>query len=451
MSKERLDNQMFSGSYLRKLIIPLIIEQTLSLTVGLIDTIMVAYAGESAMSGVSLVETIAILLIALFASLAAGGAIVAGQYLGAKRVEKARESATQLVYITFIISLVIMAVCLLLNKQILSLVFGRIEPEVMSSARAYFYVNALSYPFIALFNAAAALFRGMGDSRTPMLNALILNVLNIIGNVIFIYGMGWGAFGTGLSSLISRIVTALVMIIMLRKPVLDICVRSYKFWRFDGRMIKRILGIGIPSSLENSIFHLGKIVLTGLVATMGTASIAANGVAGSIAGIQVIPGFAIGFALTTVTALCIGAEETEQARFYFKKLLKIAFLTLIVFNLLILVLLKPLLGLYHLSEETYGLAFYLVIIHGICAMIIWPFSFVVPNTFRAAGDVKYPMVIAIISMIAFRVGFSYLFAFTTSLGVYSVWLAMPIDWTFRGICFMWRYLSGKWERGRIDQ
>ena len=446
-----MNNQLFSKSDLRKLIIPLIIEQTLALTVGMFDAIMVASAGESVMSGVSLVDTIAVLIINLFAALATGGAIAAGQYIGAKDKENVNRAAKQLVNITFLISIVITVLCLLLNRQMLSLFFGKIEADVISSARAYFYITTLSFPFIALFNAAAALFRGMGNSKIPMINALIMNIINLIGNAIFIYGAGWGAFGAGLSTTISRVIAAIVMMVMLRRSALDISVRSYRFWDFNPKIIKRILGIGIPNGFENCTFQIGRIILTGLVAALGTTSIAANGVANSLTGIEVIPGIAIGLALTTVAAPCVGANEYEQAKRYIKQMLKLAYACLIGFNIFMLVILRPLLGLYSLSPETFELAFKIMLIHGFGAMLVWPVSFVLPNAFRAASDVKYPMFISIFSMIVFRIGFSYLFAYAANLGVLSVWFAMTIDWTFRSICFAWRYFSGKWKKTNITQ
>ncbi|MDR0885383.1 MAG: MATE family efflux transporter [Clostridiales Family XIII bacterium] len=441
-----MDNRIFSREQLKKLIIPLIIEQVLALTVGMIDAIMVSSAGESAMSGVSLVDAIAVLIINLFAAFAAGGAIIAGIYIGAKDKKQANFAATQLVNIIFIISIIITIICLILNETLLRAVFGEVDREVMKSAVAFFYMTILSFPFIALFNAGAALFRSMGNSKVSMINALIMNVVNFIGNLIFIYGCHWGAFGSGLATLIARFIAAMAVMIMLRNATRIISVRSYKFWKLDFSMVKRILGIGLPNGLENCFFQLGKLILISYVATMGTSSIAANGVAQSLAGIQVIPAVAMGFAITTVVAQCVGAGDYPQAKFYIKRLLKMAYLCIFFLNILIIAVLIPILSVYHLSGETLSLAHTVLLIHGISAIFLWPMAFALPSAFRSAGDVKYPMVISIISMIIFRIGGAYLIGHFTNLGLIGVWIAMPIDWLFRTFCFIWRYKRGKWQK-----
>lgn len=436
---------IFSKSDLKKLIIPLMIEQALVLTVGMIDTVMVASAGEAAVSGVSLVETINVLLINLFAALSTGGAIVAGQYLGRKDKKNANHAAKQLVISTALISFVLMIFCLLLNRPLLSLVFGQTEQEVMSHARTYFYMTALSYPFIAVYNSAAALFRSMGSTKIAMVNSLIVNVLNIIGNAIFIYGFQLSVFGAALSTLISRSIGAFMMMYMLRNEKLSLYVRSFHRKDFDWSMIKRILRIGIPNGLENSMFQIGKIVVTSLVAGMGTVAIAAHAVGNSFAGIEVIPGFSMGLALTTVISRCVGANEYEQANKYIKYLMKWAFIFMILLNAVILIFLKPIVGIYNLSDQTAALAYIIMAIHGVGSMVIWPFSFTLPNAFRAAGDVKYAMVVSILSMWIFRIGGSYVLARYTDLGVLSIWVSMMFDWVIRSIFYIYRWLSGKWK------
>jgi putative MATE family efflux protein len=436
---------MFSEGYLRKLIIPLMIEQALRLTVGTLDIIMVASAGERAVSGVSLVDVINVLVIFLFTALAAGGAIVAGQYLGARDRGNSLHAAKQLVAVTFFVSVFIMAVCLLLNRQILSFFFGNVEEDVMESARIYFYLTALSYPFIAMFNSAGALFRGMGDSKTAMINALIMNGLNIGMNALFIYVMGLGVFGAALATLISRIAAASSMMWMLKNPNLEIFVRSYSLRDTDFLMIKRILRIGIPQCLESCIYQVGRIIMAGLVAVFGTASIAAHAVGTSLTGLEIIPGYALGLAITAVVAQCVGAREYGQAEYYTRYLVKKSYVWMAVLNLSILIIIKPILNLYGLSAETFSMSLQIMLVHGIASMVIWPVSFTLPSAFRAAGDVKYPMYVAIFSMFAFRVGFSFIFAYTLNLGVLSVWLAMVVDWVFRSICFVSRWHSGKWK------
>ncbi|MGI6153193.1 MAG: MATE family efflux transporter [Christensenellaceae bacterium] len=440
---------LFSRQSLKQLIIPLMIEQTLAFTVGLVDTFMVATIGEQAVSGVALVDTINVLLINLLAAMAGGGAIVMGQYLGIKEYGNAQHAAKQLVMAMGMFSIAIMAVCLLMNAQILSLVFGRVEAAVMGNAQTYFYITAASYPFIALFNACAALFRGMGDSKTAMLNALIMNIANIAGNAILIYGFNMGVLGAAVSTLVARIITAATMLHMLRNKKRVVCVRSYRLRDIDFRMIGRILRIGIPNGLESSMFQIGKVIVTSLVAMQSTAAIAAHAVSNSLALFEIIPGQAMGLAILAVVAQCVGAGEYGQAEYYTKKMMKQAYLYMIILNMGMFALMRPILGLYNLSDGAVALAMQIMTLHSFSAAAIWPISFTLPNALRAAGDVKYTMVISGVSMWVFRIVLSYLFVYSLGWGVMSVWVAMIIDWGVRSVFFVTRWRSGKWKKFNV--
>jgi putative MATE family efflux protein len=413
------------------------------------DTIMVSGAGEDVVAGVSLVNTINVLLNYLFVALATGGAIVAGQYLGRRDKENSCHAARHLLIASVLFSSLVMIICLVLNRPILSLLFGNIQPGVMANARSYFYITALACPFITLFNSGASLFRGMGNSKTPMINAVVMNVINIAGNAVFIYGLGWGAFGAGLATTLSRAVSAAVVLYMLRNPKRDISVKDYGFKNIDREMIKRILKIAVPNGLENSFFQAGKIILTGLVAAFGTAAIAANAVGQSIATVAVIPSFSVGLAATTVIAQCAGAGEYGEADYYIKRLLKWSYIFMAVLNVLILLTLNPIISVYRLSEETFRLAWQIAMVHGIAAVLLSPASFALPNAFRAAGDVRFPMWVSILSMLIFRIGSGYVFAYVFAFGALSVWLAMIVDWLVRGACFVWRWKSGGWKMKTI--
>lgn len=449
MKKVKVDvfeKGMFSKHDLRRIIIPLIIEQALMLSVGMFDTLMVSFAGESAVSGVSLIDTINTLLIYLLTALATGGAIVAGQYLGSKNSEKSKLAGKQLLIASLGFSLIFMVVCLLFNKSFLTLFFGKVEPDVMNNASIYFYVTAVSFPFIAIYSSAAALFRSMGNTKIAMINSFVMNVINILGNALFIYGLHLGAFGVALSTLVSRIVAAVTITIMLRNKTLPISVRSYDFWNIDFGVIRSILKISIPSSLENSVFQIGRIILTSLVAVFGTSAITANAVTGSLINVATIPGQALGLVITTVVAQCIGAKEFEQTVLYTKHLVKKAWVYMIALNTGTLLLLRPILNLYHMSETTFSLAFTIMILHIVGWVTVWVMSFSLPNAFRAAGDVKYPTIISIVSMAVFRIGSAYLLAYVFHMGVLSVFYAMLMDWTFRCICFSAHWKSGKWKQ-----
>lgn len=437
---------MFSRKDLMKLIIPLIIEQILAVTVGMADGMMVARVGEAAVSGVSLVDSINVLLIGLFGALATGGAVVSAQFIGQKDGKKACVAGEQLIASTLMLSLIIMALALLGRAAVLKLIFGQVDAQVMTNALTYLFWSALSYPFIAVYNACAALFRSMGNSRTSMVAALIMNAINIVGNAILIFGFDMGVAGAAIATLISRMFAAAMMFLLLMNKQRPIHIEALPSFRPDFVMIRRIMKIGIPNGLENSMFQIGKILVQGIVAGLGTPAITANAIASSVGGLGVLPGSAIGLSLITVVGQCVGAGDYKAVKSYTRKLMKITYMIMGVLNLIIIFLIPFILHLYGVSEETSGIASQLLIYHCILAALIWPTSFSLPNALRAANDVKFTMWTSMVSMWVWRIGFSYVLAVIFHMGVLGVWIAMTIDWLFRSICFLTRFHKEKYRR-----
>ena len=435
---------MFSKQALRRLIIPLIIEQFLSVMVGMADIMMVSAAGETAVSSVALVDLINVLIINVFSALATGGAVVCAQSIGAQELDRANRAANQLMYIVTAAALVIMGLVLLLHRWLLGLLFGQVEPAVMEGAVTYFVISAWSYPFIALYNGCAALLRAMGNSRASMYVSALMNVLNVLGNAVLVYGFHMGVAGVALPSLFSRAVAAAVMLSLLHSGRGLVRIHGLLRFRFEPPTMAKILRIGIPNGLENSFFQLGRVVLVSLISTFGTAQTAANAVANNIDNFGVIPGQALGLALITVVGQCVGAQEWEQVRFYTKKLVKFTYLCTWGLNAVLLLGLPLILSLYSLTPETHWYAAVLIWIHNGCAMLFWPLAFTMPNALRAAGDVRVPMAVSIVSMVTVRVGGSYLLGLHFGLGAIGVWIAMVGDWIVRVICFVLRARKKLW-------
>lgn len=442
IEKERL---LFDNKALRALILPLIIEQLLAVLVGMADSIMVASVGEAAVSGVSLVDNIMVLFINLFAALATGGAVIAGQYLGQKNEKQSCRAATQLVWFTTIMAVLIMALIYCGKWFILHVVFGQIDAEVMGHANTYLLIVTASVPFIALYNAGAAIFRIMGNSRVSMQVSMIMNVINVCGNAILIFGFHRGTEGVAIPTLVSRITAAVLIVVLLCRQNMPIHIDKSLRYRPEWTMIKRILGIGIPNGMENAMFQLGKIIVLSLVSTFGTYAIAANAVCNVVAGFQILPGMAINLAITAVIARCIGAGEHGQAEYYTKKLLKLVYISIWAINLIILALVPAILWAYNLSDVTAQTARGIMYFHAASASLVWPVAFSLPATLRAAGDAKVTMVIALVTMWLFRIVFSYVLGGYFGLGVLGVWIAMVVDWVVRAICMALRYKSGKWK------
>lgn len=440
---------MFTNRQLTKLIWPLVVEQILSISVGMFDTMMISYAGEAAMSGVSLVDMINNLLISIFAAVATGGAVIVSQYLGAEDKRRARRASEQLFLSIFVISVCISTGFILFRKPLLSLLFGSIEASVMDSALIYFYISALSFPALALFNSGAAIFRSMGNSGISMKVSLIMNVINIIGNAYLIYYLHMGAAGAALATLAARSVAGISMFVLCMNKNNAVYITIKELCLPDFSMIKRILHIAIPNGIENGLFQLGRVLVVSIIALFGTAQIAANAVANSLDSMGCIGGQAMNLAIVTVVGQCMGANDKDQAVFYTKKLWKITYVMMAVTNIVILVFLPQILKLFTLSPEAYHYSYILVFIHDGLAILMWPTAFVMPNALRAAGDVKFTMVIALISMFAFRIVFAVILGIHLGWGCIGVWVAMILDWIFRVIMYVYRFRSRKWLEFRV--
>ena len=439
----------FSNHDLKRLILPMIIEQFLAILVGMSDSIMVATVGEHAVSGVSLVDNIFILLIYLFAALATGGSVVMGQYLGQSNREKANQAVNQLVLFTALFSVVITAVLYLTRNLILHNVFGDIEANVMEAAKAYLIIVSASIPFIALYNAGAAVFRTMGNAKVPMYLSMIMNCINVGGNAVLIFVFDMGVAGAAIATLVSRVISGVVITALLSTPSLLLHLERPFSFRLDFSMLKKIAYIGIPNGLENGMFQLGKIMVLSIITSFGTAAIAANAVSNIIATFQVLPGMSVGMAVITVCSRCIGAGDYDAARYYTRKIVKLVHILIFAFSAVTLVALPGIMYLYNLSPEAMGFTKQIIWYHGICCLFIWPEAFTLANTLRAARDVKYCMVWSIISMWVFRIGFSYILGVRMEMGVFGVWVAMTIDWVVRALLFIIRYRGTKWYKEAI--
>ena len=435
---------LFSRKDLSKIIIPLLIEQALAITIGMLDTAMVATAGEAAVSGVSLVDSVNLLLVYLFSALAGGGAVVISQLIGQREIGAAKEASKQLMWVVFIASTFLSVLSVCLRGPLLKLIFGKIEADVMENALVYFFYTALSYPFLGLYNAGAAIYRAQGNSKTSMYVSFLMNGINVAGNALLIFVFKMGAAGAAIATLFSRVIGALIMTILPCKKNKEVYIEKIFRYKPDFRLIKRICGIGIPNGLESGMFQFGKVITQSLISSFGTIAIAANAAANALTALQYIPGNAIGLAMVTVVGQCVGAGEKEQAKKYSKRLVGLTYLCIFVISAVLCIFPKGLVGLFGLSPDATDIAIKLIYANSIACCTIWPLAFTLATSFRAASDVKYPMIISVTSMWVFRVGLSFVLAIWLNMGIMGVWVAMYVDWLFRAIIFVIRYLKGKW-------
>ena len=442
---------MFSNRMICSLLIPVVLEQLLNSIMGTADTMMVSNVGSAAISAVSLVDSINVLVIQAFSALAAGGAIICAQYIGQRNKEKANESARQVLFIITAISVAVSLICLVFQKPLLRLIFGSVEPAVMRASEIYFFYTALSFPFIAAYDSAASIFRAQDNTKGPMIISMISNVMNIAGNAVMIWGFHMGVAGAALSTLISRIFCAVVVIIQLRKKKegQEIVVRDYFEIRPDWSMIRRILGLGIPSGIENSMFQLGKLAIQSTVSTLGTTAIAAQAMTNILENLNGIAAIGVGVGLMTIVGQCLGAGRKDEAVYYIKKLCVIAEVIIIISCLGVFALTKPITILGGMGKESADMCFHMVMWITIVKPLVWIMAFIPGYGLRAAGDVKFSMIVSCCTMWACRFCLCVFLIRVMGFGPMGVWIGMFADWTLRGIIFTWRFHSRKWLQHKV--
>ena len=440
---------MFSNKDLKDMIVPLFFEQLLVMLVGIVDTFIISYVGEAAVSGVSLVNSFNTIFIYLFTALASGGAVVISQYIGNKDQKNSVRSSSQLLMFSTLFSIALAIFVLIFHKPILTALFGKVDADVMAACVTYFKISAYSYPFIAIYNAGAALYRSMTKTKTTMYISIWSNLINVVGNCIGVFVLNAGVAGVAVPSLIARAFSAVVITWLCFNTKLTTYYTKKDIFVFDKAILKKVLNIAIPNGIENGIFQFVKVALSSVVALFGTYQIAANGVAQSIWSLAALMGAALGPVYITVIGQCMGNGDKEQAKYYFKKLNKWSIGLSIIWNAFILAITPVLMHFYQLSSETITLIFYLVVIHNVFNAIVYPISGPLSNGLRAAGDVKFTMIVSIASTLLGRFIFSIIFAIYLNMGVIGIAFAMCLDWTIRAVIFYFRYKSNKWTEFKV--
>ena len=440
---------IFTNRMLRNLLVPVIFEQVLNSLMGTVDTMMVSNVGSAAISAVSLVDSINVLVIQAFSALAAGGAIICSQYIGQKNHEMANKSARQVLFIITAISVAVTALCLAFRIPLLRLIFGKVEADVMTASMVYFFYTALSFPFIALYDAGASIFRSQGNTRGPMVVSMISNGINIGGNAVLIWVFHMGVAGAAIATLASRVFCAVVVLWQLRLNRQPIVVRDYYKIRPDGKMITRILPLGIPSGVENSMFQLGKLAIQSSVSTLGTVAIAAQAMTNILENLNGIAAIGVGIGLMTVVGQCMGAGRKDEAIYYIKKLSVLAEIVIIVSCLLVFALTVPVTKLGGMEPESARMCFHMVTWITIVKPIVWVMGFVPAYGLRAAGDVKFSMITSCCTMWACRFCLCVFLIRVMGFGPMGVWIGMFADWTVRSIIFTWRFHSRKWLQHKV--
>lgn len=443
------NNVLFDNRALFLLLAPIIVEQLLNSFMGMVDTMMVSTVGSEAISAVSLVDSLNNLVIQVFSAMAAGAAIICSQYLGSGKEAESNRAAKQVVLTVFAISMAITLICLIGREHLLRLIFGAVEKEVMDNSLVYFLITVLSYPFLALFNAGAAFYRAGGNSKFPMKVSVLSNILNIIGNAVFIYGLGWSVAGAAAATLISRVFCTAVIFYALRRPRQVIVVRDYLKIRPDMPLILKIMAIGIPAGIENGMFQFGKLAIQSTVSTMGTTAIAAQAMTNILENVNGIFGVGVGIGLMTVVGQCIGAGRREEAKYYIVKLTGVAWAGILASCLLVLAITKPVTALAGMEAAAADMCFEMVAAITIVKPLVWVGSFTIAYGLRAAGDVRFSMIVSTITMWCCRVALCIFLVRVYHFGPMAVWIGMFADWAVRAVIFSARFLSGRWLKNQV--
>ena len=440
---------MFSNRDLRNLIFPLFVEQFLLMLVGIADTFVVSFSSEADVSGVSLVNSFNTVLIFLFTALSSGGAVMISQYIGSGDHKKAEKSAGQLLMLSAVISALLSAGILLFDDQLLGLLFGSVEPGVMRASKTYLIITTWSLPALAVYDAGAALCRSIGKARATMYISAAANIVNIMGNCVGVFALGLGAAGVAYPSLISRILSAAAVTVYCFREKNGTRYRARGIFTWDGSLLKKIMGIALPNGVENGIHQLVKVALSSMVALFGTWQIAANGVAQSIWSLASIMGLAMAPVYTTVIGRCMGAGDTGSANFYFKKLNKITLILSVLWNALVFAVTPLIVRHSAISPQAREMVVWLVLINNVFNGLAYPFAGPLGSGLRAAGDVKFTMLVSVSLTIAARLFFSTLLGLWLGWGVVGVAVGMSIDLVLRGAVFFRRYRSQKWTGFRL--
>ena len=439
---------MFSDKQLKDMILPLLMKQFLLMLVGLADTMVVSYAGEAAVSGVSLVNSFNTIFLNLFTALASGGAVVVSQYIGRRDIKMASESSSQLLMAATVFAVVISIPVLIWKVPLLRVLFGKVEPDVMEACKTYLRISVYSFPALGIYNAGTALYRSIGKTSVTMKISIVSNLINVAGNLIGVFVFHAGVAGVAYPSLIARTFSAVVITVLcFREKEVRYVGRWIFQWNSD--LLKRMLSIAIPNGVESGIFQFVKVALSSVVALFGTYQIAANGISQSIWSVAALISVTMGPVFITVIGQCMGAGDIKQAEYYFRKLTKLTVCISVAWNTLIFLITPLLIKIFAVSRQTGQMILYLVLIHNIANAVVFPFADPLGKGLRAAGDAMFTMGISLFTTIGVRLILSILLGIVLDLGVIGIALAMCLDWTVRGVIFWIRFRQGKWKTYRV--
>ena len=439
--------RLFTNKQLIALMLPVVMNSAMGSLVAMADSVMVSKVGEVAISAVSLVGTIMVVAYSLFGALSVGGSVLTSQYIGAGKYAEAKHSTGQLILMSLFVSTVFGVLCILFAEPLLRLCFGSIEDAVMEDALTYFYFTASAFPLIGLGSATGTIFHCARNTKITLKIGILANVVNIVGNYICIYRLNMGVEGVAIPTLISQFVSAGTTALALFKSKQNLKPKWKDIVKVDPKMIGKMLRLGLPTALENSMFDGGKVVIMSMVSMFGTYQIAANSTACTLLNYPNLFAHACNSVSLMVIGQCVGAKDMEQLKENVRKLMVISYIFGNAVAVIMIIFRRQFLGLYTtLSPETVELASQLMLIHLGAMLFIYPTAFFLNGPLRATNDGIFTMLVSMGSMLVLRVGLARVLCVELEWGAIGTWTAMVCDWLCRSICFVVRYRSGKWKK-----
>lgn len=437
-----------------KLAIPIMVEQTFVMLLGVCNTMMAGHIGAQAVSAIGMVDSINMLFISFFAALSVGATVVVAQQIGKEQPKQANETAKQAIVSGFILSVIISLLLWILRVPLINILYGSAEELVKSNAKLYIEFTLLTYPFVAIEQIANGILRGAGDTKTPMYISIFMNVINMILGYILIYGVNslyipsFGIMGAAIAIAIARLIGAILIMIILFRGSKIIKIRKLYPFTFNMKIQKNIFNIGIPAGMEQVIFNAGKLIVQIFIVTMGTASIAANAIGMSISQIINVPGNAICLAATALVGQYIGRNDIKGAKSTLIYLVKFTTVCLVSIGIVFVPIAEWVASLYTNVPEVIRLTGLLIRSNSI-ALLAWAISFVLSSGLKGAGDTRYTMMTAFIGMWIFRIGLGYIIGIVFKVGILGIWIGMYVDWIVRGTLYLLRLRGTKWILHRL--
>lgn len=436
--------EQFTFVQIKKMFIPLLIDQLFIFLMGILSSAMVSSSGEAAISAVTMVGSVGFIVSSLFGALSTGGTILVAQSRGSGDEEKVRVSIGQTILLTSVVSLVCSVVFYGFAEPLVLLLYPKAEPLLLEYAIHYLELMSISYIPFAVFSAIFGVFRGLGDSKSSLVLTVTINSVHLVASFILIESLQMGVTGAGLAYIFARAVGAVVAVVWMFFIRRDIGMHARYVFRIVRDIQKRIVKLGIPLAVEQVLFQAGMLLTQVFIATLPTSTIAANAIAGSAFGLFNAVAFTITTMVTTVCGQCIGAKRSDLASKYATSFSKAGSFVLLAALLVIGPLMPLLLKLYNPSAEALPLIYLAMAIGALPMPLLWCPANVPGAAMRAAGDAMSVTVISLASMWVMRVMAGYLLAIPLGLGVAGVWMSLVLEWMMRAALLLPRLRSGKW-------